>query len=213
MYKSTTGSLLSTCFSFDKYLSIAGIGTITATASPNPYCLTAPAQTITLTGTTGNLTTSCGLTHEWYTAASITGAPAYTSNPQTGLTPVSGQVYYYAVTNTTSDVCYGTAQTLPLVQNVPVADEPNFPAATFSTNLTTTWTGASTNGSDDWFIHDNWSHCVPNATTNALINYNAANQPEVTTQTGNANAMKIMTGSPGAKVTITPPAAKIVLTY
>lgn len=129
--------------------------------------------------------------------------------------------YTYTVASGATNICYAS-KTVNVTARTPVADPVNFPAGTYVTTNTTTWTGGvgipaewdppSSITNDNWFDNRNWSHCVPTSSVNALINYVNTNQPQVTSNSAAANGIKTDTPS-GAKTTInTASGGKITVT-
>ncbi len=215
-------------FSFDKFPTFVLPSPVTAT-TPISICFGGiPVSKFTLIGNTGSIplgTTNCGgLSHAWTgpTDNVVNGSfsPAVngggTSTPP-AITANAGAMgtYNYMVSNGSSNICFGRASVV-VSQNVPVVDNVNFPVPPNLTNLTThwnsgpvlnTWDPASqVSGNDNWYDNRNWSHCVPDINTNAMIYQNtnpggANYQPIIQSAGANAKAVTIETDN-GASLKI-----------
>jgi hypothetical protein len=159
-----------------------------------------PASAITLQGDFGSLNTTCGsLAYTWEGPSAYTNSGTITGTPPailvgsaitTSTSPTTFGTYYFTVSQgpvATSNVCYGTSSVI-VTQNVPVVGSPfAWPNGAAGTSYLGTAAPASWNpslqviGNDSWYDNRNWDHCVPDAATNAFINYNATNPANINT--------------------------------
>jgi len=203
-------------FSFDKFPTFVLPTPISAT-TPISICIGGnPVSKFTLVGNTGSIplgTTNCGgLSHAWtgptdnlvngsFTPA-VNGGGSSTPGAITANAGTMG-TYNYMVSNGSSNICFGRASVV-VSQNVPIVDNTNFPSPPNITNLTThwntgpvpsTWDPPGVSGADNWYDNRNWSHCVPDINTNALIYQN--------TNPGGANYQPIIQSAGAAVKAIT----------
>lgn len=135
----------------------------------------------------------------------VSTPPAIAAGATTAAVAPTGTTYMYTIGSGSSNTCYGSG-TVTVTKNVPVADATNFPIAP---SLTTSWrTGAvpaewdptnRVSGNDNWYDNRNWTYCVPDINTNAMIYSN--------TTPGGANYQPIIHTSPLGGVS---PAAKAI---
>jgi hypothetical protein len=223
-----------TSFGFDKFPVFDFTPNPVSATTPITICWGGtPASRFNLIGNTGAIplgTTNCGgLSQSWLDAGgiAINGTWSVATNGGGSSTPTAivanatsapatpGTIYTYVVANGTSNICYGYA-TVTVSQNVPIIDNANFPVPPNLTNLTThwqtglipdTWDPASrVSGNDNWYDNRNWTHCVPDINTNAMIYQNtnpggANYQPIINTSGANVKAITIETDN-GARLQI-----------
>lgn len=196
-------------FNFNSFPKFNGIG---ITAGPDQsICFNgSPPTTINLTADDGTLSSTCGtLLHYWEGPAGFT--PTGTLDAPTGsssisvnaqLSPTTFGTYSYTVSQSSSNVCYSTDEVI-ISQNSAIIDNVNFPSPPNNTNLTTHWKTTldplAVTGDDNWFDNRNWTHCVPDINTNAMIyqTINPSNdplyQPIILSPNAKASAIKIDT--------------------
>lgn len=176
---------------------------------------------INITADDGSLSSTCGtLLHHWQgpagftqtgTLAAPTGSTSISVNAQVA-PPTTFGTYYYTVSQSPSNTCYDT-DNVDVTVNTPQPDNTNFPMPLNNTNLTTHWKTTldplGTTGPDNWFDHDNWTHCVPDLGVNAMIyltdipNADPLYQPIIASPGAKASAIIIETDN-GARLTVQP---------
>jgi len=155
----------------------------TSSASPNPYCLTAPTQlnALALTGGIGTAVSACSISHEWRTStttpASFSGSQISTTQSPTALTNPPGSTTYNYMLSGPANICYGTSA-ITVTQN---------------SGNPTTWSGTT---STDWFTHSNWDRCVPDITKDAIIPVQTNICTIPTATSGNAKSVTIQGNAP-----------------
>ncbi len=154
-----------------------------------------PSGVFKLQGDLGSLSATCGtLQHYWsgpggYSNAGTLLAPTGVEDPGaiTAVAPTTFGTYNYTVSQgpaATSNICYGT-DAVVVSQNIAVVDGSVWANGAVGTTYYGTAAPAyldpatQVTGADSWYDNRNWDHCVPDASTNALIKYNATNPANI----------------------------------
>ncbi len=177
---------------------------------PTAVCINYPSGGVptggpfNATGNVGSINTACTPTYLWTsTAGSLSNTTSPTPTPLVAnATSTHLTTYTFSVSSPSDRVCYGSNSTGTPIANV---------------TSPTVWGAGTTNtaGADNWYIHTNWSNCVPCNTSPLACNKqatigNATYQPNI--NTGTAKATNVLTNNAGTnKITIAAPTATLKL--
>jgi hypothetical protein len=181
-------------FTFDR-------GSVTASTN-SPVCIAYTSGgvptggPVNATSSPGTLNTSpCNLTYVW-TSTATPLINTTSANPTPIIANADGNsltTYSYTVSSGTDRVCYGVSSASATV--------------TANTTSPTTWQPTTTAGADNWYVHSNWSNCVPCNNTSPACAKQAViatsnNYPNIST--GTAKATSVLHNATPNKITITP---------